>query len=395
MRDFLELRRDGAVRQADNVESRRADGNRGRQEGGARFTGNVPDSIRTWNLRSRDNNSQNEGDRAWARRFGKGDNDRGERSLRPDSNGPRDANWSRRLAEGNRQVDGRGESTRRFGDRDFVDRKYQDWRKNAWHGERGGRHDHRDRSGRWKDGDRFVAAHRIRDHWKGHKDFHNVPFRGGWWKDHRRHGRHWHHWDHFAHHHHRPFYWWSGVAAPRLTTWISFGWQTPYYWDYGFGEYIYCYNNVIYVNGAWFQPAPIYHEQTLVLAQHAPDWTADEAAQAEWMPLGVFAISRDGVADANVLVQLAVTKDGVIGGTVFNQLTGTTFAVEGMVDKQTQRAVWTYVDETSTTIVMETSIFNLTQPEATGLIHYGPDNIQVIELVRLEEPGLEAPAVAP
>ena len=37
-------------------------------------------------------------------------------------------------------------------------------------------------------------------------------------------------------------------------------------------------------------------------------------------------------------------------------------------------------------IVMESSIFNLTQPAATGLIHYSPDNIQVMELVRLEDP---------
>jgi hypothetical protein len=92
------------------------------------------------------------------------------------------------------------------------------------------------------------------------------------------------------------------------------------------------------------------------------------------------------VPDNNVLVQLAVTKDGVIGGTIFNQLTGDTFPIQGMVDKQTQRAAWSYTDDTGAQILMESSIFNLTQPAATGLIHYSPDNIQVIELVRLEDP---------
>ena len=115
-------------------------------------------------------------------------------------------------------------------------------------------------------------------------------------------------------------------------------------------------------------------------------WTPVQAAQIDWLPLGVFAISRDGVADNNVLVQLAVTKDGVIGGTIFNQLTGASFPIQGMVDKQTQRAAWTYTDDMGAQIVMESSIFNLTQPAATGLIHYGPDNIQVMELVRLEDP---------
>ena len=42
-------------------------------------------------------------------------------------------------------------------------------------------------------------------------------------------------------------------------------------------------------------------------------------------------------------------------------------------------------------IMMETSVYNLTQSESTGLVHYGPDNIQIVEFVRLERP--EAGAV--
>ena len=44
----------------------------------------------------------------------------------------------------------------------------------------------------------------------------------------------------------------------------------------------------------------------------------------------MFAVSRDGVVDNNLVVQLAVTKDGVIGGTVLNQATGATFDVAGL-----------------------------------------------------------------
>ena len=114
----------------------------------------------------------------------------------------------------------------------------------------------------------------------------------------------------------RPFFWWDWCSAPVLTTWCGFSWGTPYYWDYGPGEYINCYNDVIYVNGRWFEPAPLYYRQTVLLAQSAPDLTPEQALQAEWLPLGVFAVSRDGVVDNNTLVQLAVTKEGVIGGTV-------------------------------------------------------------------------------
>jgi hypothetical protein len=35
---------------------------------------------------------------------------------------------------------------------------------------------------------------------------------------------------------------------------------------------------------------------------------------------------------------------------------------------------------------MESSIYNLTQPEATGMVHYGPNDMRVVELVRLQDP---------
>ena len=97
----------------------------------------------------------------------------------------------------------------------------------------------------------------------------------------------------------------------------------------------------------------------------------------------MFAVSRDGVVDNNLLVQLATTKEGNLGGTVLNQATGESFDIEGTVDKKSQRAVWTYVDGAGKQIVMETSVFNLTQPESTAMIHYAPDDIQVVQLVRL------------
>jgi hypothetical protein len=140
------------------------------------------------------------------------------------------------------------------------------------------------------------------------------------------------------------------------------------------------------VNGRWYQPAPVFYDRTVQIVERAPDLTAEEAAQLEWLPLGVFAVTPDGQAQADVLVQLAVTQDGVIGGTAFDQRSGAASPVEGMVDRDTQRAVWSYNDANNKRIVMETSIYNLTQPEATGLVHYGPDDMRVVELVRLEQP---------
>jgi hypothetical protein len=294
----------------------------------------------------------------------------------------------------------RGDGNRNWGDGDGNGRR--------WRGGELGKGDHRDWSGGWRDGKRFDVAHKIRDHWRD-RDWdhdHDVPFHGNWWKHHGHHGHHRHHhhhhwghdwWDHwgwFASFHHRPYYWWNWCSAPVLRTWFTFDWATPYYWDYGPGEYIHCDNNVIYVNGQWFAPSPVYYEQTVQLAESTPPIAPAQAAQIEWLPLGVFAISRDGVVDNNLLVQLAVTKEGVISGTVLNQVTGVTFDIAGSVDKQTQRAAWTYVDEAGKKVAMETSVFNLTQPESTALLQNGPADMQVVELVRLEQPKAEADAAA-
>jgi hypothetical protein len=382
--NFLQLRRDNANNSSNGP---------GDRNGGGKFNrnGNLandgPNSFKSGQLGSQKSlaDSKNDADQAWLKRFGKSDDGRGNKST-GDKNlrNPDVVNLRGNNPNG---------PDRKF-DKAYIDRNYQDWRKNAFDSKRGGDADHRDWSGQWKNGDRFVAADQIRDHWKktGKGNGKDIPFSQQWWNGNDHHDGHDHHdgnwnrWDHFSDRHYRPYHWWGWCSAPRLTTWVSFGWNEPNYWDYGPGEYIYCNNGIVYVNGAWFEPAPVFYRRTLVLAQQAPVWTPVQAAQIDWLPLGVFAISRDGVADNNVLVQLAVTKDGVIGGTIFNQLTGASFPIQGMVDKQTQRAAWTYTDDMGAQIVMESSIFNLTQPAATGLIHYGPDNIQVMELVRLEDP---------
>jgi hypothetical protein len=268
-------------------------------------------------------------------------------------------------------------------DRALVDREYKQWQ-NFWSGQKGDGHDHRDWTGNWKNSDRFNVADSIRRDWHGKKD-NDFPFRSEWWnKNH--HGNYWAFWGDYSRRYNRPWYWWSWATGPRLATWFVFGWPTPYYWDYGPGEYIYCNNGAIYVNGQWWAPAPVYYDQTVRLIDQAPDLTSQTAANLDWMPLGVFSVTPDGVAEPMITVQLAVTKDGVIGGTAFDQKSGAAYRIEGIVDKRTQRAVWSYTNDRNQRINMETSIYNLTQPEATGLVQYSPTDMRVIELVRLQEP---------
>jgi hypothetical protein len=267
-------------------------------------------------------------------------------------------------------------------EREFVDRQYKDFQ-NFWKGNKGDGRDNRDWSGRWRDSDRFNTADRIRRDWR-HRDRNNLVFGGDWWRT-RHSGRYWNFWGDYAYRHNRPWYWWSWATAPRLASWFVFGWPTPYYWDYGPGEYIYVDNGAVYVNGRWYEPAPAYYEQTVQLIDQAP-LTAESAARLDWMPLGVFAVTPDGMDEADVIVQLAVTNNGLIGGTAFDQRVDAAYNIEGAVDKKTQRAAWSYTNDRNNRVVMETSIYNLTQPEATGLVHYGPTDMRMAQLVRLQEP---------
>jgi len=104
------------------------------------------------------------------------------------------------------------------------------------------------------------------------------------------------------------------------------------------------------------------------------------------MPLGVFAVTEEGVSETNRLLQLTVSKEGIIAGTLYDEMTGSSRPVEGQVDRKTQRAAWTFADDKKSDVVMETGIYNLTEDEATMLVHFGPTETQTWVLVRLDQP---------
>jgi len=142
---------------------------------------------------------------------------------------------------------------------------------------------------------------------------------------------------------------------------------------------------VVYVNGDEYGSADQYYNDTTQIAVSAPEMTDEQAAEIEWMPLGVFALTAEGVNASSMYLQLAVSKEGVIAGTFYNESTGATHAIEGMVDEKTQRAVWKAADGTNADIVMETGLYNLTQDQAEVLVHFGPEKTQNVLLVRLDE----------
>jgi hypothetical protein len=127
-----------------------------------------------------------------------------------------------------------------------------------------------------------------------------------------------------------------------------------------------------------------YTDQAAAIAANVP---ATPPPADSWMPLGVFAVMPDGDAagaDPTLFLQLTVSKTGVIAGTLQNTVSGTTKSVEGMVDKESQRAAWTEVGQTRP--IMETGIGNLTQDTTPVLVHYADGTTQQWLLVRMDPP---------
>ena len=89
-------------------------------------------------------------------------------------------------------------------------------------------------------------------------------------------------------------------------------------------------------------------------------------------------------ANGNDLFQLAVNKAGVIRGNYYNALSDTTLPAYGSVDKKTQRAAWTVGDRKEP--IYEAGFANLTRPETTMLVHFGPDRTQQWTLIRMNPP---------
>lgn len=179
---------------------------------------------------------------------------------------------------------------------------------------------------------------------------------------------------------------WSYPTWNSLGAWMSYYPAEPVYYDYG--------TNVTYQDGNVYVgdqsqgTSQEYYDQAAQLASTGAE--AEATPEDQWLPLGVFALTKTDEPSNNLTLQLAVDKQGVIRGNYTDSTTGTTQTVQGSVDKQTQKAAFTIGDDTQD--VVETGIYNLTKDEAPVLIHFGTERTEQWLLVRLKNP--DAPAAA-
>ncbi|MGO9566450.1 MAG: hypothetical protein ACLP5H_02805 [Desulfomonilaceae bacterium] len=220
-------------------------------------------------------------------------------------------------------------------------------------------------------------AGQIRDNLQGRYD--NI-FTPQGWKDHPNMANAY--WQNFGKHQYAQNHWWRPATWAAVGGWVAgSAWSSPTYYDYGGG--IYYQDEQVYMSGKPVASAEEYYQQASTLATTAPP---AQTKETEWLPLGVFAISRDQATDSNTLLQLAVDKTGIIAGTYYNTTTDIGRPVRGQLDKKTQRAAWTFSDGKNTDVIMETGLGNLTQDQTEALVHFGKEKTQQLLMVRLDQP---------
>lgn len=175
-----------------------------------------------------------------------------------------------------------------------------------------------------------------------------------------------------------------------MTNWFTWSapatvWSEPVYYDYGTGGNVVYQDNSVYIGGTEVASTQEFAQSAMDLATVEPPATEKQAEEAEWMPLGTFAVSSDEQeTEPTRVLQLAVNRDGVIAGTLYNTQTDQSDAVQGQVDKETQRVAFRIGE--SEDVVVETGLYNLTQEEAPAMVHFGADRVENWLLVRLEAP---------
>lgn len=223
----------------------------------------------------------------------------------------------------------------------------------------------------------------VRNNWRFYHH-HNNWFGHDWWSRYHPGFPGWHYRYWFPYY---PYnYWWSVPTWGGVVNW--FNWNTPawrqaVYYDYGMGGNVVYQNNSVYVGGEQVATANDFAQSAALLATVEPPANEEQAAAVEWMPLGTFAMSTgEKDTEPTRIVQLAVTKEGVIGGTLFNTQTQQSTAIQGQVDRNTQRVAFRIGEKDN--IVAETGIYNLTQDEAPVLVHFSNGTNENFLFIRLK-----------
>lgn len=216
----------------------------------------------------------------------------------------------------------------------------------------------------------------VRDEfWDNYDDYWDDWYDDNWW-----HGHGHPYYPYYSHCHDCD--WWQYPA-----TWAAIGGfvgaavTQPTYYTYGSGGTVYVEGDTVYLDGGQQVPVETYNQELIQQVESIPEQATEEL---EWMPLGVFTIVDEDAPDPTLFLQLTISQTGIIAGMFQNKTTDTSVPIEGSVDSETSRAVWTPVGKSYP--MVETGLYNLIQDQTQVLVHFEDGTVEERLLVRLDKP---------
>jgi hypothetical protein len=225
----------------------------------------------------------------------------------------------------------------------------------------------------------------IRDYWEDRadeirdriRDRRDYLFDDDWWEH-----RHWYHGPILVS---DPWWWWRPAPWNSINVFINAGWSEPLVYDYGTD--VFWDEDDVYVRGEPVGTRVEYSRGVVQLANPTVPAIAEApVTEQDWRPLGVWALVQEDKGDAIMFFQLSVNRDGIMRGAYTNVVSGEELPIVGRVDRQTQRAAWHIGDNKEK--VFEAGLSNLSQDQASCLVHFGNGELQNWLLVRMPEPKL-------
>ena len=125
------------------------------------------------------------------------------------------------------------------------------------------------------------------------------------------------------------------ARGPALGDWFAFPDDYPIYYDYG--NTVLYQDDGVYVDGVDQGTPTEYYNQAQTLATTGAQ--ADAPSDGDWMPLGVFLLTKNGEKDSHDVFQLAINKQGIIRGNFQDSADNVTEPIQGSAEPA-RRSAW-------------------------------------------------------
>lgn len=159
-----------------------------------------------------------------------------------------------------------------------------------------------------------------------------------------------------------------GATWASAVNWLNWRNVTPYYYD-----------------SSGYPYEVTQAEEKSLVQQPSTSAIAEAQPEADWMPLGVYALGQnvEQMGVTHRFLQLAMNRQGKINGIFYNSLNDKTQNITGLIDKDSQQVYFQFAYSSNSPIA-STGLYNLTEDQTALKVNFNDGSEQTWIMVRLE-----------